>query len=199
MFDYAIDSNRRYRPTRAYSRVLGIELHCSRRSPSADHSEPLDTAGGAASYLPAFVPCFGNLFFCKSAQDDDWRTVAVVSSSMPMPSAATLRENIPDWNRPGTAPPVKVRWGTADLPVQDTPATQAPPKPESGQATRPDTAATGTALRCESAECRRHGCRIGHRIRSARTQGLRSAMPLRADPQPSPFPLPPRERSFNRL
>jgi TonB family protein len=133
MFDYAIDSNRRYRPTRSIvaSWVLSCAAHAGALLLIIQN--PWILQGGLHHTFRPLSLVSGIFSSTKSAQDEDWRTVAVVSSSMPMPSAATLRENIPDWNRPGTAPPVKVQWGTADLPVQDAPAPQAPPEPEIGR------------------------------------------------------------------
>jgi TonB family protein len=135
MFDYAIDSNRGYRPTKGI--VASWALSCIAHGGALLLliQNPWLLQGGLSHHFRPLSLVSGILSSVKATQDDDWRTVAIIRSSLPMqmPPAATLRENIPDWNKTGTAPSVNVRWGTADLPVQNAPASQAPPKLESGR------------------------------------------------------------------
>ena len=57
-------------------------------------------------------------------EEREWRTVTLLESParMQMPSADTLRRNLPDWDRKGTgAPPIRVRFGDPNAALVDLP------------------------------------------------------------------------------
>ena len=90
----------------AHSCVLGVELRRPRRCPAAGDTEPLAAPGGIHHNFRPLSLISGILSSADPSRDDNWRTVAVIRSSTPMqlPSAETLRKNIPDWNRPEASP-----------------------------------------------------------------------------------------------
>ncbi len=66
-------------------------------------------------------------------EERQWRTVTLLESParMPMPSADTLRANLPDWDRKGAgAPPIRVRFGDLNAALADLPPM--PKAPEEG-------------------------------------------------------------------
>jgi len=135
MFEYAIDVNKRNRPTKTI--VASWVLSCAAHTAAVVVviQNPWLLQGGLHHSFRPLSLISGVFSSAKSAHDDDWRTVAIIRSTMPMPmpSEATLRKNIPDRNKTGTEAPVSVRWETKDLPVRGIPAVQAAPKPENRQ------------------------------------------------------------------
>jgi TonB family protein len=113
MFDFANSLNQRRRPTRRVyiSWVASLLAHLFLLCVLIQYPQLL-RGGMYHRFHP--LSMITSLLNPQSGddKDDNWRTVAVLRGPMMMPSAATLKKYMYDWNKKGSGlPPVTVRWG----------------------------------------------------------------------------------------
>jgi len=140
MFDYVISKKRDRRFTRRvlFSYISSIFLHCLMVLALIQYPELLRTA--ISRPLHILSPMTGDWIHKADEKDDRWRTVAVLQpqSKMMMPSAATLKKYLYDWNKKkgeNEAPPIRIRFGDEQkAAMQDLPpmprVLEEPQKPE---------------------------------------------------------------------
>jgi len=141
MFDYVISKNlgRRFTGRILFSYISSIFLHCLMVLALIQYPELLRTA--ISRPLHVLAPITGDWFHkAKQEEENKWRTVAVLQpqSKMMMPSAATLRKYLYDWNKKkdeNEAPPIRIRFGDEQkAAMQDLPpmprVLEEPQKPE---------------------------------------------------------------------
>jgi periplasmic protein TonB len=115
MFDFAISQNQRRRSTRLVlvSRVLSVLVHFSALVILIEHPELLSSGWNHwLRQFPAFVTT-SSTAPAPSSSGSRLVTNLIGNGPMQMPSEATLRANIYDFNQRGRGamPPIQVAWG----------------------------------------------------------------------------------------